>query len=166
MTALGALLVQIALVTLAGAPSVRTPAPGDFAIKLEFGLCSTDIIDTFDGIYIRDLGHEQKARAQMFASREETEQIYAAVSGAQFFDFPADFKPREDSLTEPTPHYRLTVRAGGRTHTVSWTDWGWGSPRASAPEAQRLRELLEHIIKTYSDLPAVKNLPHSEMICL
>jgi hypothetical protein len=166
MNTLRMLVAQAALLSVGSVSAQHAAPPGDFAIKLEFGLCSTDVIDTFDGIYVRDLGHGQKVPAQVSASSEEMDQLYAAMSAAKFFEFPADFKPHVDGITEPTPHYRLTVRAGGTTHTVSWTDWGWGSPRTSPPEAQRLRELLDKIIKTYSELPAVQNLPHSEMICV
>jgi hypothetical protein len=46
----GIWLAQFAVVMLSGASSMLTSAPGDFAIKLEFGYCSTDVIDTFNGI--------------------------------------------------------------------------------------------------------------------
>jgi hypothetical protein len=162
---IGQALLGVSGVVGAGG-SANPVLPQDFAIRLEWGVCFTDVADTFKGEYVRDLGSGNRVTAQIWLSEQEKEDLFQSITAVDFSNYPSDFRPQTDSLTEPMPHYRLTVRAGGKSHTVSWHDSGWGTPERSVPEAQRLRKMLNGMRDLFLDLPPVNALPKSTMICL
>ena len=135
--------------------------PANFAIRLESGVCTTDVADTRSGPYVRDLGTGATRSAKFSMAPAQLRQMYEWIKFAQFFEYPTAFNPPLTSTTEPAPHYKLDVESGKLRHTVSWVDYG-----ASTAEAARLRTVLQAIENVFRDLPAVKRLPKQEMMCL
>ena len=159
-------------------------APDDFAFRLEYGLCTTDVLDTFQGRFVRDMGSTvAPASIPLLLPQPSRETVYQAIVAAQFFDYPSDFRttpPRNCTAKEnasggsivecaggvtvfaPAHHYKLTVRNAGATHTVSWQD----SIRLPNEQADRLRQMLQTIIETIRALPEVQRLPRAQVGCI
>jgi hypothetical protein len=137
-------------------------APSDFAIRMEYGRCSTDVLDTFNGVFVRDMGARDPAVSiPVVLSGESMSAIYREVVAAEFFNYPAEFRVHGTSEFGPAMHYRLQVRSGGTTHIVTWTD-GTGP---STPEANRLRVLFTTMVKLITDQSDVKRLPVARIAC-
>ena len=159
--------------------SGQAPTPArDFAFRLEYGLCTTDVLDTFEGVFVRDLGMRVSAVSiPLTLPQRSIDVVFQAVIAAHFFDYPADFriKPTSNctvtpnggscggvsSVFAPADHYRLTVRSDGVSHTVSWHD----SIAPSTEEANRLRDMLHVIIEMIRGLPEVQRLPLAQVGC-
>ena len=157
----------------------QTPtAPDDFAFRLEYGVCTTDVLDTFQGTFVRDLGGPVAPLSIPLMLPQHTRELaFQAVVVAHFLDYPSDFviKPTSNcavtssggscggsiSVFAPAYHYKLTVQSAGVTHTVSWQD----NTRPSTEEADRLRNLLLSIIEMIRALPDVQRLPRAQVGC-
>jgi hypothetical protein len=154
----GLLLGAIVPSTVAG----LRQAPSDFAIRLEYGRCSTDVLDTFNGVFVREMGGQNPAVSiPVVLSDESMSAIYRDVVETEFFSHPTEFGVHGTSESGPAMHYRLQVRSGGATHIVTWTD-GTGP---STPEANRLRDLLARMVKLITDQSDVKRLPLARVAC-
>jgi hypothetical protein len=154
---------------------------GDFAFRLEYGSCTNDVLDTFEGVYVRDLrAMVPPLSIPLTLPQRSIDLVFDAVIAAHFFDYPTDFRtiPRNpctgtrnangattvscgSSAFAPAEHYKLTVRAAGVTHTVSWHD----AVRPSSDEADRLRTLLNTITEMIRALPEVQRLPLAQVGC-
>jgi len=136
--------------------------PQDFGLRLAFGACTTDVADTFEGRYVRDLGFGKNASATLPVSDAELRRLDELITSASFFDYPSDFRPAGSDLVEPHLKVVLKVRRNGVTHTVSWRD----ANHSSIPEAARLRTLVTELMKLFRAMPAVAQLPKADAICL
>ena len=158
-------------------------AADDFAFRLEYGLCTTDVLDTFQGTYVRDLGSRvPSVSIPLTFPQHSRDVVYQAIVATHFFDYPSDFRitPPSNCTAKPTAsggsimecggsvsvfapgnHYKLTVRNAGVTHTVSWQD----SIKPSTEQADRLRQMLQTIIDTTRALPEVQRLPRAQVGC-
>jgi len=175
------MLTVLTALAFLGLGQERKP-PGDFSFRLEYGLCTTDVLDTFQGVFVRDLGRTVPAVSIPLAlSQESFDQAYRAVAAADFFNYPADIRTTPKSTCTGTPtasgggtvscsgirgfapahHYRLTVRDAGVTHTVSWHD----NIAPSTQEAIRLRHMLNVIVELIRALPQVQRLPLAQVGC-
>jgi hypothetical protein len=170
LTARRRLVLSAALVLSTTCLAAAAPAgvPTDFAFRLEFGCGPTDVIDMFTGEFIRDVGlagqHTVKALVRLSPAQKAT--VFEEMSKIRVFDYPERFRPPVAAFTEPSNHYQLRVRSGGRNHTIAWDDSLGAEYRAKTPEAVRLRELLTTIIETFLAMPEVKRLPRVQVFCL
>ena len=162
MTLLPVLIAQTLIALMTGFPDPQSAVPGDFALRLKFGVCTTDVIDTFKGEYVRDLGMGRTVSAPVSISNTQTAELYGLVTQTSFFDYPSIFQPQGNSFHEPYERYNLEVRAANVTHSVTWND----AEASGAPDAQRLRELLRRVIQMFRDMPPVQSLPRPEVICV
>jgi hypothetical protein len=146
---------------------------GDFGFRFEVGDCLTERLDTFDGLFTKDLGgvparivtaHIALTDAQMTA-------IYRTIEDIRFFDYPSTFDGvptdvrdgvRDVITTVPYDTYRLEVRNAGVVHTVSWED----KSKPTTAEADRLRDLFSMVLGFVHEHPAFKVLPRSTMGCM
>jgi hypothetical protein len=171
------ILVTAAFLSLGRA---RTPVD-DFAFRLEYGVCTNDVLDTFERVYVRDLtAMVPPLSIPLTLPQRSSDLVFGAVVAAHFFDYPTDFRTIPNnpctvtrnangatsvscgsSAFAPAEHYRLTVRAAGVTHTVSWHD----AIRPSSDEADRLRTLLNTITEMIRALPEVQRLPLAQVGC-
>jgi hypothetical protein len=172
------MLLTAAFLTLGQA---ATPA-ADFSLRLEYGVCTTDVLDTFQSVFVRDLGGRVPALSiPLMVPQRSLDVAFQAIVAAQFFDYPTDFRTTPTSNCTVTPnasggsavscsgisgfapadHYRLTVRNAGVTHTASWQD----SIAPSTEQANRLRTMLHTIIEMIRGLPEVQGLPLAQVAC-
>jgi hypothetical protein len=152
----------VAQAVLPGTLRAQASAPADFAIRFAFGVCTRDVLDTFTGVFVRDMGSGEAAvPVPVTLPSDVLHAIYQAVVETKFFDYPPEFSVRGNSVFAPADHYRLEVRSAGITHTVSWRD----GIRPSTPEADRLRDLFTMIRRLVSDRPEVKRLPVARVGC-
>ena len=161
MILLPLLIAQTLIVPISGSTNSHATVPGDFSLRLEFGICTTDVIDTFKGEYVRDLGNGETISTRVSLSKTQTAKLYDLVNQAGFFDYPLVFRPQGSAGFEPHDHYRLEVRNGGATHSVSWDEGD-----STSSDAQRFRDLLRGVIRVFSEMPAVRALPHAKVLCL
>lgn len=149
-----------------GWPSVlcaeRADPPRDFALRLEYGTCTTDVIDTFSGEYARDLGDGHIANAPFRLTRAQATQLHRLVVSSGILSYPGTYRPAGQLAVEPHEHFRLVVRSRGATHAVAWDDIYHAVDLASS----RLRETLYEIIGVIVRIPAVKRLPAPNVSCL
>ena len=144
---------------------VLSPAlPSDFAIRFAYGLCTTDVLDTSNGSFVRDMGlREPTVSIGLVFPRESLRAIYDELVAARFFEYPTTFHVSgSTAFVSPAMHYRLEVRSGGATHTVTWIDGN----RPSNPEADRLRDLFTRLITLVEEHPSVKGLPRARVGCM
>jgi hypothetical protein len=152
---------------------------GDFAFRLEYGLCTTDVLDTFQGVFVRDLG-SRVASIPLALSRESLDAAFQAIATAHFFDYPSSVwtKPTSDCIVtpntgggstvtcsaigaaSPASHYKLTVQNAGVTHTVSW----WDNAPSTEP-TNRLRTMFNNIVELIRGMPQVRRLPLPQALC-
>jgi hypothetical protein len=143
-------------------PTLGQKPPAGFAIRFEFGVCTTDVLDTFKGVFLRDLGPTPSVSIDVSLPSEMVTGFYQAVVDARFFDYPPEIDPRTEWTVLPAESYRLTVRSAGVTHQVHWVD----KSRASTDQAVRLRTLFRRIKRQLLELPEVRSLPRAAVICL
>jgi hypothetical protein len=152
----------------------------DFAFRLEYGLCTTDVLDTFQGVFVRDSG-VRAISIPLKLPQESLDAVFQAIMTARFFDYPSDFRTKARSNCIVTPntsggatvecsgisgfgpanHYRLEVRNAGAMHVVSWRD----GIAPSTDEANQLRTMLATIIDMVRRLPQVQRLPVAQVAC-
>jgi hypothetical protein len=146
-------------------PRERTPK--NFAVRLEFGVCTTDVIDTAARRYTRDTGQGKKS-ATVALSAQELLDLANEVADTAFFEWPRRIESRhanpDGTITQvfPSARYRLEVRGDGRRHLVEFEDhqnWN-GEPENS------MRRLVNSIIHLYRQRPEVKRLPDIAVGCL
>jgi hypothetical protein len=127
------------------------------------------VLDTFNGVFVRDMGPQVPTVSVPLALPSDVvEAIHSAVINAMFFEYPSEFNdagPANDSdrvRVMPASHYRLAVRRGGSTHSVSWVD----DTLPRSDEANRLRFLFTRIQQLVANRPELKSLPHPRVQCL
>jgi hypothetical protein len=132
-------------------------------LVFEFGMCTTDVVDTFKGLFVRDLGSRNPPVSVAFVLPSEVlEEVHDAILGARFFEYPSTFSVVGDEHVMPADHYRLTVRSGGVLHSVSWVD----DTTSPSEEANRLQFLFARIKRLSASRPEVKHLPQARVDCL
>jgi hypothetical protein len=141
-----------------------TPAPADFAVRFEFGVCTTDVLDTFNGVFVRDMGPRVPAvTVRLVVPSDVLQGIHDAVVAAGFFEYPARLSASGgDAYVVPAEHYRLEVRSAGKLHSVSWED----HTRPRSEDANRLRFLFTRIKELLAYRAELKNLPRPSVECL
>lgn len=141
--------------------------PADFAFTFTFGRCTMDTLDTFRGAYVRELGPEKQVTTALTLSDQEMAAIYERMVQIDFFDYPEQFKvqvPAGESaqVITPAPTYKLTVRADGRSHTVTWVD---EIQKPTTAEADALRGLFQCLFRILQGHPDVQALPTPHVGC-
>jgi hypothetical protein len=175
------MLILVAALAFVSFGQRQTP-PSDFAFRLEYGFCNTDVFDTFQDIFVRDMGGMVPAVSiPLVLPRESFIDAYRAIVVADFFNYPSEFHTKPKSTCTSTPHagggatvscsgitgfapawhYRLTVRNSGVTHSVSWRD----NTSPYTEEASRLRQMLDAIIEMVRAMPQVQRLPLAQVGC-
>ena len=156
---LASLVLAFTLSLLVGnqAPADRA---ADFGFRFEYGLCASDVLDTFKAIFIREMKPEPELAVPLTLERGSLSDIRRAIADARFFDYPSVFRPGDPNFA-PGNHYRLTVQDAGRRHSVFWHD----NARPSTPEADRLRQLFTTIKQVIAAHPKVQQLPRANAAC-
>jgi len=102
----------------------------------------------------------------MSLSDVQMKTVYEAIQRIGFLTYPSNYRGASDTgvSTMMIPHetYRLEVRMGGLSHTVSWED----AFRPTTKEADRLREVINTITEFIHTHPSFRRLPRSSFGCL
>jgi hypothetical protein len=149
-----ALLLALSQVATADAPS-------DFAIRIQYGLCWNESVDTARATFSRAIREGVVRHAKLHLASDHKRRLFDLVHSVDLFAYPPHYEPAAPMLVEPAPDYSIDVRMGGRRHVVQWVDYG-----SSNVEAVRLRTMLRAVRELLVALPSVQRLAASQMICL
>jgi hypothetical protein len=158
-------LVPIVLLfSPAGGDAVRAQA-ADFGFRFEVGVCLTERLDTFSGMFIEELGGDRArtATARLSLTEPQMTAVYRAIEDIRFLDFPTTFQgvpagTQEVTTIAPYRTYRLEVRNGGVVHAVVWND----DTKPTTAEADRLRELFSMMLGFIPRTSRVQTSPCSD----
>ena len=147
--------------TLLNIGQAAEPA-NDFAFRFEYGRCTTDVLDTFQGVFMSDSGvRGANLSIPLTIPPDSLRAVYQAITAAQFFQYPSDFRVKGNTRFGPSNHYRLEVRNAGLEHVVSWRD----NSAPSTDEANRLRDMFSTITRVIRSLPQAQSLPVANVGC-
>lgn len=146
------------------------PAP-DFAFSLEFAVCYSETINTFDGSFTRDttaVAGGSRLVIPLELAKPQMTAIYTRMRAINLWSYPADFKipvwaGGGMALVGPAVKYRVLARASRLSRTVSWTD---DIVQPTTTDAHNLRGLFSMIIDMVREHPAYSELPPPEFGCL
>jgi hypothetical protein len=135
---------------------------GDFGFRFEVGDCSTERLDTFSGIFTKNLGGwpARIVTAPIVLTDAQMSTIYRTIERIRFFDYPSTFVGvpagvHEVTRTVPYNTYRLEVRNAGVVHAVVWKD----ADKPTTAEADHLRDLFSMVLGFIHEHPEFKRLP-------
>lgn len=136
------------------APSSQSPGratlpgemPADFGFTAAYGVGAKNIIDTFEGTFIKDVVDPPNPNptAELRLTGKELASLYGGLMDLGILDYPSVFSPElEDHSSSMTSlyvsthsSYRLTIRAAGVEKSIRWEDQSLSaSPRANALRA-------------------------------
>ena len=72
-------------------PVPYPPQQADFAFRFEYGSCTTDILDTFNDTYTRDMIIEPDVTITLRLADPQMAAIYQKMVSISFFDYPEVF---------------------------------------------------------------------------
>jgi hypothetical protein len=135
----------------------------DFGFRFDVGDCFTERLDTFDGVFTKNLGGvpARTVTAHIALTDAQMTAIYRTIEDIRFFDYPSTFDGvptggqivRETSLYNT---YHVEVRNAGVIHTVAWKD----AYRPTTAEADHLRDFFTMVLGFIHEHPEFKRLPH------
>src|SRR5258705_1738202 len=91
-------------------PIIVISEPADFAFRFRYGVCSLETLDTFNGVFTRDMSSKPAISIPVTLSEAEMGKIYQAIEAIRFFDVPSPFTSvggAHMSKTEPVLYYAL-----------------------------------------------------------
>jgi hypothetical protein len=139
----------------------------NFGFVLEYGICFTHKLDTFQGKFSQDRVIEPSITIPLNLTSEQLEIIYQKMREVNLVRYPEVYAipTRPDEVVgkvTPAWHYNLRVVNGMSDTSVSWVD---EIVEPIAPEADNLRELLKMIVQMISENPDVMELPELKFGC-
>lgn len=146
-------------------------APGapesDFGFRFERGACFSDVLDTFEGTFTKDLVPDPPVTIPLRMSSEQMQAVYAKMVEMDFFGYPAVFAiatPTSGLMTIQTPaeRYRIVVTSGGASKTLEWVD---EIVDPTSREADDLRALFDMIEGMITASPQYQQLPERSGGC-
>jgi hypothetical protein len=154
--------------TATASPPARLAAPpADFAVRFVFGTCTMETLDTFERTFTRQLTYEEERTIPLTLTEAQMAAIYERMVAIDLWSYPEAYAIRSATgnyvVRDPSPTYRITVRAGGEIKGVYWHD---EVVQPTTPEADRLRGLIRYMIDMVYDYPEVRALPTPTILCL
>ena len=142
--------------------------PADFGFVFEYGVCSTNTLDTFTGWFRRQPGEpgREPVTTQISLTGSQMRYIYQTIEEIGFFGYPSVYAslPLGFAATRTAtgfPRYRLEVRSRAVFHSVQWED----RVHPTTSEADRLRRLFGWIVAFINSDRLVRRLPHAASDC-
>lgn len=157
------MMLALAAAWLIAAQSPAAEPPPDFWLKVTFGQCVNEAVDTARATFTRTLSPGESRTARVVLNAETRRRLYGMLVEANVWAYPQHFTPEDESRVEeiaPTD-FTIEAHAQGRTTVVEWVDRG-----SMHPEAVRLRGFLRAVRDLFVAFPEVQVLPASRMICL
>lgn len=126
-------------------------------ILFDFGVGAKNRLDTARGIFIKDMVMDPPLTLDLTLTKKEREEVLARAKEIGFFDLPRVVRPRIPySAVTPCGSYHLKIRAGNKTHEVSWNGCvGWKND----PLMDSLNEIRLMILKMIMSKEAYKRSP-------
>ena len=162
------LAAGIALLLYAPSSLGAAGQAADFGFRFSVGSCLTERLDTFTGLFTKELGGYpvQTASSHVVLTDAQMAAIDRAVADIRFFDYPSPFNGvqtglRQVSCVTPSVTYRLEVKRGGEIHEVVWND----QCTPTTAEADRLRNLMSMVNAFIHAHPEYKRLPTARDAC-
>jgi hypothetical protein len=154
--------------TATALPPTRPAAPpANFALRFVFGTCTMETLDTFEHTFTRQTARTEERTIPLTLTEAQMAAIYERMVAIDLWSYPEAYAIRSETgnyvVRDPSPTYRITVRAGGETKVVYWHDEVVQPP---TPEADRLRGLIRYMIDMVYDCPDVRALPTPTILCL
>jgi hypothetical protein len=159
------------------APSIQstpliTPGESNFNLIFAYGVGAKNRLDTFKGIYTRDMVDDPSITVNLYLSKNELDIIYQKMVEINFFDYPDKFSvsipPEEDGIFTPYSSYYFKVKNDSKIKELWWDDnkfWQEGGILTYKDEkAEKLKELIElikNIIESkeeYTKLPTPREV--------
>lgn len=142
-------------------PSV-TPMVSNFNLIFRYGVGAKNELDTFKGIYTKDLITDAPISTQLILSPEELNKIYQKMKDINFFDYPEKFTisiPPGSiiEMTTPYPSYYFKVQYDLKMKEVLWERDDIVSPLDK--RTIKLRELINVIKEIIESKEEYKKLP-------
>lgn len=154
------MLIATALMLAIG-QGATVEVPPDFVVRISYGLCWNESVDTATGRFSRTIRNRVVRRAKLALSPDQRRRLFALVSTVDLFAYPQHFESPGAPMTEPAPDYTVEIRSAGRQHVVQWVDYG-----ASDAASVSLRAMLRDVRAFLVGLPSVQRLPASQIVCL
>lgn len=137
--------------------------PKDFGFKLSYGVGAKNVIDTYEGTFVKDLVSAGTAKTMLVFTPEEMKTIYQKMQEIDILNYPSKFAPPYADNLEPgmkrivMPHetYSLNVTFDGSTRDIYWDD----TNMSEAAKAKALRELFDYINEIIMNKDEYKKLP-------
>ena len=145
------------------ASQASTEPPLDFVLKIAFGQCWHESIDTTGSTFSRTVSQGETLTARVSLTPEHRRRLYALVVDADLWSYPRVFEPSGETGIEERPPSDFTIeaQAHGRRTVVQWVDRG-----SLQPEAVHLRAMIRAVRTLFAERPEAQRLPASRMICL
>jgi hypothetical protein len=162
-------------------PTVGKRRPKDFAFDFRYGSCITEELDAFRGKMSRTMtGIPPRVEVGCRLPSSEMDRIYREMKKIGFFDYPANFTPRQIGprhvLVSPHPSYALRIRCNGATKTIAWEDSSDGlghlGPKSRAAgtvydaKSNAMYGLIALLKRIVESQPAYKKLPKLNVGCM
>ena len=149
-----------------------TPSESNFNLIFAYGVGAKNRLDTFKGIYTKDMVVDQSITVNLYLSKNELDIIYQKMVEINFFDYPDKFSvsipPEEAIMLTPYSSYYFKVKHDSKIKELWWDDnkfWQEGGKLTYKDEkAEKLKELIElirNIIESkeeYTKLPTPRRV--------
>lgn len=128
-------------------------APNDFKMIFKYGVQQKNELNTFNGVYTKDMILDPSITAALSLSQEELDNIYNKMIEINFFDYPDKFSFKQ--VVIPYSRYYFKVQHNGQIKELSWDE----KIVLDDKRADKLRELISYIMNVIQSKEEYKNLP-------
>lgn len=152
------LAILVPLLGIAGCGE-RELQISDFDLEFKYGITASNVLNTFEGTYTKDMVADPPITIDLALSEEEKEEIYLKMVEIDFFDYPDVFSVEvlpDAIMTIVTPHssYYFRVVYGSQTKELRWDD-DIKNPDQQADQLRELIILIRNIVESKEDYKAL-----------
>jgi hypothetical protein len=159
------LLTKAMLENNAPVPDEVMPAamPDDFDFIVTYGLGGMNVMDTFKGVYTRDLIEAGSADVPLQLSQQEMIQIYSEMKKINIMKYPYTYSPLrtvdsglyDRSHVDPYYTYSLKLRINGRYKEIYWKNENY----SVIGNSNNLKEMISSIFSIVNTKEIIKSMP-------
>ncbi len=131
----------------------------DFEFYIEWGFGGSYDSETGRLVSIRDIKAEDRYSTEMILSAEMREEIKKIIENSGFFRLPDEIENDPHVGTVPASTYVLTVKSGGKTKTVTWSQV---SEAKVAEEGRIMKGLMNAIVGLIQSTEEYKSIPEPD----
>jgi hypothetical protein len=162
------LLIQASLLFACNSAAWPAEPESNFGFVLEFGSCSIDKLDTFNGEFTQDRVVEPPIAIPLELSDEQRRMIYRMMVEINLANYPEVFEVQKPLIGEvvmiSSPYnYDLIVQNGESEISIRWTD---NMVQPTTAKADRLRAMFRLIIQMVHEDPGYQQLPEVSFGCI